>query len=781
MFTAIKTFFSWHFFADYERWILWTPVVFSCGIIFYFAHPNSSYLFLILLLISSFILIYLFKEELWKIPIIGIAIFLSGFLWTKFFTEKIINTPKIEYKFYATAIARIDNIDSFYNPILKRNSYKITLRDLHIFKAGSLQGDIIVKKEKVLAKKKKVKNNKIKKETKKESKPRKKRAKKKNQTPNCHSENNKKSQEIELSTSDEITPCAEDDQLIKKIKTPKPPKSYANNKTVIKNYLNVAGYQEVDREFLAVDYKSQNKNWSGNRYINPPQKTLISVNTKLNDAKIGDIIQTRIVLEPFAKPYLSGGYDKSFENYFKGIGGSGYAASDFKILKTRDENSFFDDIKILRQKIAKKILDQISHDEATIAIALLVGAQNLISPDISQDLRNSGLYHLISISGLHFTLAAGIFFFVIRFILSLNQYLVLNYDIKKISAIIGIFAGIFYLLLAGSPTPAIRSFIVITLIFIAILLDLKPNAFRSCAFAAFAILVYNPSAIYSVSFQLSFAAILALISLAEYMSKFNLNSSDRSYLFKFIFYFISIILSSLAATIATTPFSIYHFNNFISYGFLANLVAIPIASFITMPFGFLSLILMPFGIEKIALYPMQISIEWIIQISNYVANLPDAYMAVKSISKPSFALIIFGGLWFLIWKKSWRFLGFFPIILGIYFASQTPIPKLLIDEERKMFAFYYNEKLIFLKATKSNQAKVWARSLGLVNYYSIDDLSEEEKQNLQLNCSETFCKFYFDGKKIIVLKGRNKLTEICDNKYDLVVNLNRKYKVPECL
>ncbi len=720
------------FFADQENCILWLPVFFGLGIIFYFYFPNNSYLFPFLLFSFSIFLIYVFKEQLLMLLIISLTIFLTGFLWAKLYTEKIAYTSKIESKIYATAIGKIDDINSFYNPILKRNSYQIVLKDVALHKAGTVANDVVVKKEKV----KKVKKSKKKKP--------------KN----------------------------------KKLKKPQK-KSKRENKTVIKNYLNVAGYQEINREFLAIDYKSQNKNWLGNQYQNPPKKIILSVNTKMNNAKIGDLIQTRVLLEPFKTPYFSNGYDKSFQNYFKGIGGGGYAASNLKILKTNQHNNSEQNIKILRQIIAKKILDQTDKKAGGIAVALLVGSKNFINKNILNDVRRSGLAHLLSISGLHFTLAAGIFFFSIRFLLSLNQYLTLHYNIKKIAAFIAIFAGLAYLLLADMPIPAVRAFIIITLIFTAILFDLTPNAFRSAAFAALVILIFSPNTILSVSFQLSFAAILALIVLADLCKPLHINSSDRPIYLKFFFYFLGIILSSIAATIATTPFSIYHFNNFISLGFLANLAAIPIASFITMPCGFLALLLMPFGIEKLALIPMQISIHWIIDIAHYVATIPHSYITVKSISATSFGLIIFGGLWILLWKKPWRLLGFVPIILGTYLAHQTPIPTLLIDQEKKMVAFYFNQKLIFLKPSKSRQTMDWAKKLGLSEVYNINDLNKKEKENLQLNCQENFCEFKLEEKRILILKGRNKIAEICQKSdaqgYDSVININQKYQTPKCL
>ncbi len=833
------------FFANRDRWILWLPVIFASGIIFYFYFPNSSYLPSLSLFFFSIFLIFVFQEQLLNLLFIASAVFIAGFLWTKIYTEKIVHSPKIEQKFYATAVGKIDNINSFYNPILRRNAYQIVVKDVALYKAGSIADDVVIKKEKPqkvkkhkkkkVKKKKREKKNKIKKESSKQSveqldselpqetqgdvvessesttpslpelprlKPRNDDAgslspqpqtlslsennsdtaiqSAKEEKPKKRKRRKKKSENI-VSGDQQNQVSGELKQKIKKPKKKKPPKSKRENKTVIKSYLNVAGYQEIDREFLAVDYKSQNKNWVGNRYINPPQKVILSVNTNLNNAKIGDVIQTRVILEPFKSPYFPGSYDKGFESYFKGIGGSGYAASDLKVLKARNENSFFQDIKILRQNIARKILDQMDEQGGTMAVALLVGAQNLIKPAVMQAMRNSGLSHLISISGLHFTLAAGIFFFSIRFLLSLNQYLVLNYDIKKIAALIAIFTGLFYLLLADMPVPAVRSFIVVALIFAAILLDLKPDAFRSTAFAAWAILIFSPNVIFSVSFQLSFAAILALIVLADLSKPLHLNSSQRPFYLKFFFYFLGIVLSSIAATISTTPFSIYHFNNFISFGALANLAAIPIASFITMPFGFLALLLMPFGIEKIALYPMQISIHWIIDIANYVAAMPHSSFAIQTISARSFGLIIFGGLWFMIWQKSFRLLGFIPILFGIYFAIKTPLPDILIDGEKGMLAIHQDGRLIFLKPTKSKQAFIWAKKLGVARLDNISSLPDAQMQKLSASCNQSLCEFSLKGKRVLVLIGRNKISDLCNKNYDAAINISRKYQMPKCL
>ncbi len=962
--------------SNLHNQILWLPVGFALGIIFYFWQLENDiskiiqdsnqplfYLAPALLLLSAFFLFFIHKNPILRFLLGAAAVFLCGFLWAKFYTKNIAQTPIIKVKTYGTAVGKINDINSYYNPILKRNSYQIILQDLAIYKAGALKDDVIYKSnfkvDKIKNKAKKSKKHLNSKSGKKKAKKTKRKAKKenfeaKNQDQEVKEEiteqntietkeniavdenknlkkkrkSRKKPQQINQSQNQEIDQenlkeLAKENELEsnkqelpkqsskendlsasnenpisnslnqseievkqkkprkprkprkkpkqfseinsqnqeqvqnsevetsqeqltdqnqatsnpkpkkprktktkknkpKKIKTPKPKK----NQTIIKNYLNVQGYQEIDRQFLTIDYKNQQQKWLNNQLISPPKKIIINVNTKLNGAKIGDIIQSRVLLEPAQKAYFPGGYDRNFFNYFAGIGASGYSASDIKILKIKDNSFFGQEVKILRQKIAKKILDQsdsekfygqkftnqkiedLLNQSSGIAVALLVGSQNFIPAAVMTDIRNSGLAHLLSISGLHFTLAAGIFFFSLRFLLSLSSYLVLHYDIKKIAAFLAILTSFGYLLLADMPVPAIRSFIVTGLIFTAILLDLKPDSFRSTAFGALAILIFSPEAVFSVSFQLSFAAILSLIVLADITAKYHINSNQRPLYLKFFLYFLGIILSSIFATIATTVFSIYHFNNFISYGFLANLLAIPIASFLTMPLGFLALCLMPFGLEHLPLILMKISISWIVKIAALIASLPNSYFAVKSISTSSFALIILGGLWLALWRKNLRFWGFLPIIFGLFLAYQTPIPKVIIDGDRKILAFYYNQQLIFLKPSRSRQTLAWAHKVGLKQFKTIEDLSDTEKQNLQFKSyknydsnfisktnkatksterkkpSPDFYQFNLNNKKILVISGRNQIAKICQenqqNNYDLVVNLSRKYQLPKC-
>ena len=213
------------------------------------------------------------------------------------------------------------------------------------------------------------------------------------------------------------------------------------------------------------------------------------------------------------------------------------------------------------------------------------------------DIRNSGLAHLLSISGFHLALASAIFFVSTRFILSRSTFLILNFDIKKAAAIAAIFGTYFYLKIAASPMPAQRAFIMVLLVLIALFAGQKINSKRAIMTAVLALILYNPLAVFNISFQLSFAAILVLGSFYEVMPRLRSNNL----FLKAVCYFIEIILVSIIIQIATTPFLMHSFQTFSLLGFIANILAIPLTSFFVMPLGFLALFLMPLNLEKYAL------------------------------------------------------------------------------------------------------------------------------------------------------------------------------------
>ncbi len=190
------------------------------------------------------------------------------------------------------------------------------------------------------------------------------------------------------------------------------------------------------------------------------------------------------------------------------------------IRKDNINNHINIEIDYWRYKIAHQINSNFKNkDNAAILNALLLGIRDFIPKDLMENIRIAGLAHLLAISGLHLSLAGYIFFIFFRFILARIEIITLKFNIKKISAILAILSSFLYLLIAGAPIPALRAFFMILIVFLAIIFDKNTNPLRSLAFAALIILIINPSSIFEISFQMSFAAILALISFYNLIDK----------------------------------------------------------------------------------------------------------------------------------------------------------------------------------------------------------------------------------------------------------------------
>jgi len=179
---------------------------------------------------------------------------------------------------------------------------------------------------------------------------------------------------------------------------------------------------------------------------------------------------------------------------------------------------------------------------------------------------------------------------------------------------------------------------------------------------------------------------------------------------------------------------------------------------------------------------MQLSIDIIISVAKYVAHLPYSHYTVKMISPLSLSLIIIGGLWFCLWQKNWRYLAIIPLILGSYLAFASPLPNLLIDGDRKFFAFYDRKNgLVFSKKVRSKrQRKSWMNKMGEEKYKTINDLSPENKKLSGIFCQKQYCRLEINNHQILILIARNENDFICQSSADIIVNMTKKYQIPNC-
>ena len=321
-----------------------------------------------------------------------------------------------------------------------------------------------------------------------------------------------------------------------------------------------------------------------------------------------------------------------------------------------------------------------------LAAALLTGERAAIPEPVVEDLRIAGLAHLLAISGLHMGLVAGALFFVLRFGLAAIPRLALTRPIKKWAAIGALIGVLFYLILSGASIPSQRAFIMVGVGFVAVMIDRVALSMRLVAFAGFLVVLFQPDAILSAGFHMSFAAVAALIAVYESLRDRPDSPLNRTGQHRMLAYGIGLVLTSLVAGLATMPFAAYHFGRVSDYGLLANLMAVPLMGAWVMPVGLISLLATPFGLEAWPLQAMGWGIELIRQSAHFVAGLPGSEFGVKL--APPVVLILTGValVWAVLWRGPLRFVSVigFGAALGLWMAA--PRPDILISEEATLVA-----------------------------------------------------------------------------------------------
>ena len=401
----------------------------------------------------------------------------------------------------------------------------------------------------------------------------------------------------------------------------------------------------------------------------------------LNGAMLGDTIILRTSLHNNDYILFPGGYDFGFKSKYEGIQANGYCLEKIKIVKDAKKKSFWSLIFDIRNYIYSKFLKNMTRDHANFAAAIILGETGGLSSETLNNMRLAGISHILCVSGLHLSLITGIFFVTIRFFLNLFDYVAFRFNIKKIAGFLAIIASIIYLYLSGLQIAATRAFIMTTIFMIAIIFDRSIYPIRSISLATMIMLTKNPEYLYHPSFQLSFMAVLSLISGFEILSqnKHLIVSQTKTLFSRIYFYVISNIYSSIIASVFTAPIVVYHFYFFSNYSIIANLVAVPIMSFFMMPIAIFSLFLMPMGLEKYPLKLLEFFIDIVIKSAKYIVALPYSIWQIGYISKWSLTLFLVSFFWFVIWKSKIRYLGLGVSFLSFVFMLNSEKPALIFD------------------------------------------------------------------------------------------------------
>lgn len=342
-----------------------------------------------------------------------------------------------------------------------------------------------------------------------------------------------------------------------------------------------------------------------------PHRVRLSLRTRGVAPVPGLAVRVRAVLMPPPEPAAPGAYDFARALYFKGIGVVGYAVGGLEVRESAAPSSSVvaERIAAIRLGVASRIVaamidenDQDIDDQAAqVAVALLTGLRGRLSDETLSALRDAGLAHLLAISGLHLGLIAGILFFTVRLLLALNEPVALRYPIKKWAAIAALIGAFGYLLLTGATIPTQRAYIMVSLILFAVLIDREAVSMRPVAWAAVVVLVFRPESLLGASFQLSFAAVTALVAFYEWLRARSTFRSKPSLGARWVMlYFAAVMATTIVASLATAPFAAYLFNRVAVAGLIANLIAVPPTALWIMPWGLAAMVLMPFGLEALA-------------------------------------------------------------------------------------------------------------------------------------------------------------------------------------
>jgi len=429
------------------------------------------------------------------------------------------------------------------------------------------------------------------------------------------------------------------------------------------------------------------------RLKDAPERVRLSVKKRMAPP-VGAFIEVKARLNPPLRPLRPGGYDFSRDLYFQRIGATGFVQGAIKTVDppvppgARLRYATF--IEGIRDGIDGRIRAAVPGDAGSIASALITGKRDAISAPVNDAMYISSLAHVLSISGYHMALVAGVVFFVVRGLLALSPALAMRHAIKKWAALAALIAAFCYLLLSGAEVATQRAFIMTAIVLVGVMVDRSALTLRNLALAALGVMLFAPEAVVHPSFQMSFAATLALIAAYERGLPWAVAGADTSLGARVALWggreIVALILASLVAGLATTPYAAYHFHRLAPYGVLANLLAMPIVSVWVMPAGLLALIALPFGFDAPLWRLMGGGIEWMITVALFVASLPGAVGRITAFGTGPLLLCTAGLVVLGLLRSPLRWSGAAVVVGAAVWAARVPTPDVYVADRGDVVA-----------------------------------------------------------------------------------------------
>jgi competence protein ComEC len=406
----------------------------------------------------------------------------------------------------------------------------------------------------------------------------------------------------------------------------------------------------------------------------------------------GDFVALKARLMPPARAALPGGYDFARDAYFAQLGGVGSALGRIESMPPPDPAPlslrFFAAVDRGRNALALRVYRLIGGDTGAIAAAMVTGKRDFLSEAAKDLIRRAGIFHIVTISGIQMTLVAGVFFVGLRRLMAAAPGVALNYPAKKWAAALAMIGAVLYDIGAGSRIGTDRALIMTLIMLGAVLFDRPSLSMRNLALAVLVIVAFEPEALLGASFQLSFAAVAALI--AVYETRSDMLASNRppalgtrapgrfqelkeEALDRITHGPGAALVATLCATSATAAFMAYDFHEISPYVLIGNPLTLAIIEFFAVPCALIGAALYPLGLDGFIWRWLEMGINLVCWLAGLIANAPGASLHVKSFAPWAIVFFTLAVLSAVLWR-TWtlRATAIPLVMIGLFGAVSGP-------------------------------------------------------------------------------------------------------------
>jgi competence protein ComEC len=384
-----------------------------------------------------------------------------------------------------------------------------------------------------------------------------------------------------------------------------------------------------------------------------------------------------------------GGYDFARDAYFRGIGAVGSLVGQVRQIdpSTKPDWSLWLAAHVdgARNALTERIATAIGGAAGGVSAALVTGKRGLIPEPTNDVLRGAGIYHIVSISGLHMVLAAGTFFWLVRAVLALSPSLALLWPVKKIAAVAAMIGATVYCIFSGSDVATERSLIMTLVMFGAVLVDRPALSIRNLSIAALIVLAREPEALLGPSFQMSFGAVAAMMTLVPLMHWRKMEAATATIFERGLVWggrsMLGLVTTTLVASVGTAPFAVYHFQSLNPYGLIGNALALPLVSLVVMPSAVLGVLAYPFGLDRPIWQLMGAAVGQVLDVSAWVGSFSGSTMFVPALDVVALALLSIGLIVLTIPASSLRWFALVPAGAGLALAATPHRYDIFIDRD----------------------------------------------------------------------------------------------------